>query len=152
MRLELYLIAKMNNIAKKLKAAGSPKVGELAWELWTNLSGGHIKTEAAIKLYRKAGYKAFQGYPLDPCSSNPVEILVGELEGNYSNLEKAVENLKAIVNKFNEVEIHLQDGKVISNVRSVGSWGLGVFYSHSANAEYFDKSFHIRELKKIIIK
>jgi len=60
-----YLVARTNQLARKLKKQGSPTEGEDAVRLWEVCSGNHsIGVQTARKLYLKAGYVPFSGYPL----------------------------------------------------------------------------------------
>lgn len=60
------VIGQMNQIARKLKRQGSPTKGELAVTFWRELSSNYssIPFEIGIKLYKKAGYCPYEGYPL----------------------------------------------------------------------------------------
>ena len=59
-------IAYANKLARELKIAGSPTTGENSAKLWEALSNhmSIINVNIAARLYKKAGYEPFQGYPL----------------------------------------------------------------------------------------
>jgi len=67
MKYNNYIIAKTNRLARQLKKAGSPVTSKDAAELWNLCSSSLslISADNAIKLYRKAGYVPFRGYPLE---------------------------------------------------------------------------------------
>ena len=55
-----------NRIARKLRLTGSPTTGKEAARLWEICSCHHgIGVLTARKLYLKAGYIPFRGYPLE---------------------------------------------------------------------------------------
>jgi hypothetical protein len=57
-------IARANKQARELKRGNSPVSGTIAFMFWGILSGCTIPVSIAKKLYLKAGYKPFSGYPL----------------------------------------------------------------------------------------
>ena len=59
-------VARANFLARNLKAMGSPTDGNFAYEIWEILSShmSPVPYFVACKLYLKAGYKPFMGYPL----------------------------------------------------------------------------------------
>ena len=60
-------IATANQIARTLRNQGNPTTGDLPVKLWELLSGGNLPGPVAARLYRKAGYMPFAGYPLTRC-------------------------------------------------------------------------------------
>ena len=60
------LVAKANRLARILRDSGSPTSTKEACELWEICSGNHsIGILTAKKLYLKAGYNPFRGFPLE---------------------------------------------------------------------------------------
>lgn len=60
------IVAKANRLAKLLRKANSPTIGENAAQLWEICSSNHsIGIITARKLYVKAGYIPFRGFPLE---------------------------------------------------------------------------------------
>ncbi len=57
-------IARANKHARELIKAGNPVSGAIPFIFWSLLSGHVIPVSIAKKLYLKAGYKPFSGYPL----------------------------------------------------------------------------------------
>lgn len=67
MRCDMYVLAKANQLARFLKKEGSPTNTKDAAELWRVSSSSfcpRISGKNLIKLYYKAGYKPFSGFPL----------------------------------------------------------------------------------------
>lgn len=58
------IIAIANRLARELKNANCPTTGHTPAEFWRILSGDFLPVYIAKKLYLKAGYKPFSGYPL----------------------------------------------------------------------------------------
>lgn len=57
-------IVRANQLAKQLKKAGSPIMGFESAQLWNYLSSDYLPSSIGFKLYKKAGYKPFEGFPL----------------------------------------------------------------------------------------
>lgn len=63
-----YTIALANRTARELKQANRPTTGQKAALLWEICSGNQntLRVDIAERIYKKAGYLPFSGYPLMP--------------------------------------------------------------------------------------
>jgi len=58
-------ISKANRLARELKSQGYPTTGKTSSELWCILSSHYVlDVQTCKKLYIKAGYIPFSGWPL----------------------------------------------------------------------------------------